>query len=645
MSTNVRKAILIQIIYISLVTYLTWYGVFESSLLPSKIDSSVHIIRLSNYLESFSKGLVFPIWHDSPFWGYPENFDFFLVYIVLAIINLFCSVVVSLKLSYFLFYWLAANSSFWCFMKLFPSKKIAFIASILYISSASFLNFGLGSGSINRVLAYAFFPYLIGIFLNWWNRPSRKTTLILCLVFYASYLIHPNCTFAGFLTFILIFFGLVRDQSSWPDRFNFSLPWILLGGLLFSWQLAHLLISSSYISVNDVDKIYAKFILYFHLKSFFGFWLDNNQRAEYFYMGAFPLIIGITGVIFDKYRRSFNKDLYFSLIMSLMGFLILMFGQIIFQKNSFRLDLIYNFGISLLAGYFLSKIPWNWALSLIMVLIIVDQSTPFRKFAGSSYVDLKSVEGFIKDHKENFSSKRVRFDHLAPNFILSKKHFENLSHYYWIYIFHVFDVSPYNLGAIPHHYPTINFPKLYNFLGIPIYEEQKTTGVATLYKKVVFINAPERSNSYENVFRKLMQNKNFDPYLMPLFFRKTTDGSFYASSVDDQFKIPIEDNNHWDDKVINFLKTNTAQEIFSLDSLELKDNFLVLKEAYHPRRKFFSGDKLLPIHISEPGLVGIYSPGLTIKNITIENSFLKYEVFFGSLSLLALLMILFFLFF
>lgn len=258
-----KEFIINHFIYLCLVIYITWYGVFESSQLPLKIDTHIHVFRITNFIESFSRGNIFPSWHDSPFWGYPEDYNFFLPYLILAILNIFLPFVVSYKFSFILFFWMAGVTSAWCFNKILNNHKASFIGSLLYLGSASFINFGLGSGSLPRILAYSFFPVMLGTFIQWRRIPSKRTTLIFCLSFYLSYLVHPICALAGCISAVFIMSGTIKTETSFKEALKISWPWFLLGALPFSWQLGQLLLSRKYLSWDDLYQFYSNFRLQF----------------------------------------------------------------------------------------------------------------------------------------------------------------------------------------------------------------------------------------------------------------------------------------------------------------------------------------------------------------------------------------------
>jgi hypothetical protein len=624
-------------IYLAVAIYATWFVVFESINLPHKIDTHIHVFRVMNFIESFKNGILFPNWHDSPYWGYPEDYNFFLSYLFTSLLGLIFPIAISFKISFVLFYWSAAIACDWALGKIFNDRPKALLGSLLYVSSSSFINFGLGSGSLPRVAAFVFFPLMLGMFIEWWKGPTKINTLQAALIFFLSYLAHPIAALAGVFSILFIPF-FFKSSGTLQENIKISWKWFLLGSLLFAWPVGHLTLAKGLSSWDEVYQYYAQFRLHFFLKSFFGFWLDNPERTKYFYMGSFPLIISIVGSLFLYRRKLLDRPTLFVLTLTCVGFLIILFGQDVVGRNTYRFDLIFNFGVSASAAIVLSQIKWRSVVSVLTLLIILDQTSFFRTFGGQDYVNEAMVEGIKSQHQNDFQSPRVLMDHINPNLVLTKKQFENLSMNQWIEYHGVLEVTPYNLGLIPFDRSIANRNSLFDFLGIPKFYQQKSLGSATSYSRFLYIEANTRKNSYGRVYAELLKDKMFDPYKMPLVFTQSETNSILIRDREHRLSIdPLHDPG-WKNKVFEYYKGNQIEEIFPPFTSLPAGKLVVIKEASHPRREVYLNDERIDSLTVEPGLTAlIVEKKQEQQKIEIHSKFLLIEKFLGSISLMALI--------
>lgn len=627
--------------YLLVVIYISWFVVFESMNLPLKIDTHIHVFRVMNLIESFKQGILFPSWHDSPYWGYPEDYNFFLSYLFTSLLGLILPIAISFKLGFLFFYWLAAVSCDWCVRKIFEDKSIAFMSALLYIGSASFANFGLGSGSLPRVAAFAFFPLMLGTFIEWWRSPTEKSTLIASLVFFLAYLAHPFAAIAGCLSIILIPF-FVESHQTIREHLSQSWKWFLLGSFLFAWPLGHLLFAKSLSSWDEVYRFYAQFKLFFYLKSFFAFWLDNSERTKLYYMGSLPLIISLVGSIYLARKHKLSRSFLFMFCLTFIGFIIVLFGQEVVNRNAYRFDLIFNLGVSACAAFILSQIKWRPVIAFVILLIILDQTFYFRTFGGKSYVEEKEVQDFKSQHNEGMTAKRVNFDHINPNLVMTRTQFKQLSTSNWMEYHGVLEVTPYNLGFIPFDQNIKNRKALFQLLGIPGFFTQKASGAATVYSRFLYIEANSRRESYEQVYAQLLKEPLFNSYEMPLVFKQTHSNSIVLKDQNLNVIVDLTKDQNWKTKVYDFFKDNQKEEFFSpLDHLP-QGKLIVIKEAAHLRRGIYSEGHQLKDMVVEPGLIGLVLENEQAgKTIEIQSQFTSFEKLLGLMSLLALLLIFF----
>ena len=175
-----------------LAIYLGWYVLFESMELPFKFDTHMHYVRSLNLLNDLKDFKLFSSWYESPFWGYPENFVHYPIYLVCALLGLFIPLSLVLKIIMVLTLFLSSFS-----IRNFLEKFIhadnfqKFIGACLYMGSASFLNFALGSSSPPRIAGIAIFPFVMTKFIEWYkNKKNYRAKYNFILIFYLSYLLH-----------------------------------------------------------------------------------------------------------------------------------------------------------------------------------------------------------------------------------------------------------------------------------------------------------------------------------------------------------------------------------------------------------------------------------------------------------------------
>lgn len=627
-------------IYLAVAIYATWFVVFESINLPHKIDTHIHVFRVMNFIESFKNGILFPNWHESPYWGYPEDYNFFLSYLVTSILGLIFPIAISFKISFVLFYWFTAIACDWSLGKIFDDNKKSLVGSLLYVTSASFINFGLGSGSLPRVAAYSFFPLMLGMFIEWWKAPTKKSTLSASLIFFLAYLAHPIAALAGVFSILFIPF-FFKSSESLKGIVKLSWKWFLLGSLLFAWPIGHLTMAKALSSWDEVYQYYSQFRLHFFLKSFFGFWLNNDKRTSYFYMGSFPLIITIFGSLFLYRKKLLDRATLFFLTLSFVGFIIILFGQDVVGRNTYRFDLIYNFGVSAVAAIILTQIKWRPVISVLTLLIILDQSYFFRTFGGNDYVDVTMVEKMKSQHQKDFHSPRIHMVHINPNLVLTKKQFEKLSENHWLDYHGVFEVTPYNLGLLPYNRNIANRSSLFDFLGLPTFYQQSSLGIATSYSRFLYIEASNRKDSYGLVYAELLKEKLFEPYKMPMVFVPSATNSLLIRDSGSHLTIDPSHDPDWKNKVFEYYKGNQIDEIFPPLTTLPAGKLVVIKEASHPRREVYLNDERVNSLTVEPGLTALMvEKKLENQKFAIHSKFLLIEKILGSISLLALLIIL-----
>ena len=627
--------------YFLFVIYLTSYVVFESWDLPSKIDTHVHLIRVMNLLNSFKDGSLFPDWHSSPYWGYPEDFNFILAYLVSAFFGLFLPIAISFKLTFFSFYLLAAYTSEWGLKQIFKDNRIAFLGSLLYLGSASFLNFGPGSGSTPRVAAMALFPILIGAFIKWWEKPEVKSTAGFCLIFLFTYMAHPVAAMAGMIAmlFVLPFF---QSPIGLKERLLKNKWYLLSGVLVFAWYFGNILYAKKLSSWDDVYGHYANYRLHFYFKSFFAFWSNEEQRTLLFYMGSLPLISTLIGTVYLWKKKILTNSFLYSLCLTLIGMSIVLFGQDIIQRNTYRFDLIFNFGIAGAFAYLLNNLKWKKLSFAFLAMILIEQTWFFRSFGGRDYIGTDRVNEFKTQHQQPLKAPRVLFDHLHPHLVMTEIQLNRLSTSYWLDFHGILEITPYNLGFIPYGgFESSQMEKIYQFFGMPRYNDNRGMGVATVYSKYLIIEATSRKASFDKVYRELLKDGRFNPQSMPLIFHKSFEEKTIVRSPDLKFSQEVGAEADWKAAVVKYFEDSHSREVETFNVSVQKNELLIIKEAFHPRRSLMLNSHELEMQVAEPGLVAVTPRDNLVGRLELISDFTLLEKILGLISLLAFLTLVF----
>lgn len=620
------KKIIIPASLLSLAIYLTWYGVFESPYLPNKIDTHIHLVRIENWLDALRSFRLFPSWHEAPFFGYPEDFNYILTYIPLIMPSLIFGVPLTIKLSFICFFFLAGMNFKSLMQKLFPSEFQAFLAGSLYMGSASFVNFGLGSGSITRMAGIAFFPFLIKKFLDWYDSSDLRSTILFSLIFFSSYLVHPVCALGGVLTFVLIIF-IKKPSHGWKAFLIKGMTFALISLPFFSWHLGSLLYAKQFISWDEVYGFYRQFLLDFNLNSFFGFWQNTQERMHHFYMGSFPLILTLLSLFW--WRKEKNRNLLMGVLIAVISMGSILAGKYLLKINTYRFDIVFALGTSICASYVLDKVRWKTVSVLIVILIIGEQTWYARPFAGSDYNPAQDISELEKLKQIKLERNRVVTKSSIMN-VITRKDLERVSRNNGLHYHGFFELTAGNLGMIPFIREIKNPHSLLEFLGLPDIHHQKSIGIATAYEKFLILKARNTRDSFREIFRPLIENSSFHPSKMPIIFEQAETHPILVS-FDGKTMVDPKNNPDWIKDVVIFFEGNRVLEMEELKTVPGK--LVILKESYHPRTTLTSSGKM---SYAEPGLIAVYtSKDSSIEAIKIKRRFTLIEIFLGLLSLIS----------
>jgi hypothetical protein len=628
---NINKTLLYAYYFLAAI-YLCWYVAFESADLPNKIDTHIHLVRSQNILDALKSFDLFPSWHEAPFWGYPEDFNYFISYLLIALMSFFIPIVAAIKAYTVLALFFAAVSAR-RFMKLFFESDLqVFLGSVFYMASASFVNFGIGSGSLTRVAGIAVFPFLLTTFINWYRTPDHPKLFKLAIIFYMTYLIHPFSAMCGILS-----------SLTWPffekgplTLKQYSKRVLKLGALcslLFSWQIGNLIIARKYISWDELYNYYSQYFVSIDLQSFLGFWLDTQGRTVHFYFGALPFLITLVAPFLWIRKKENQKILWFGLTLSFIGFVLILLVSHILKRNTFRFDMIYNLGTAICVSYVLAQIKYKSIAIAFMLFITLEQTWYARPFGGISYVDREFLQRAHTLIPNEFKHPRVLMEPQSI-WIITPKQVQWLSPSYGLQYHGFLELTPYNLGMFPHIQDIKQPEALLDFLGIPLANNQEKLGIATEYSKYLIIKAPSRRLSFEKVYLPLLKNASFNPYRMPLVY-EASENDISITNSDKSFIIS-PDSPDWEKNIFMYFSQNEVTE--KSDWSTTPGRLLVIKEAFHPRRNLVTDQGLLEFSVVEPGLIGVYSDKkFGSGSIRIKSSFTVIEMILGMVSLATLL--------
>lgn len=614
------------IFQIVLALYLGWYALFDSPELAMKIDTHIHYIRTLNWLETIKSLNFFPAWHDSPLWGYPEDYNYIGTYLFSILLSLILPIKFSIKFLFVGFLFLASLSSSRFLKNNFVASDFqAFIGSCMYMGGASFINFGLGSGSLTRVAAIAFFPWVINLFMQWFHTPDRKSQLQFVLGFYCSYLIHPNLALVSIVTILL--FLSTQYKHLFP-RLKSILTLAVMGLPLFSWQLGSLLLAREFISWDDMYAFYRSFKVHISPEAFFGFYLNTDEKAAIHYFGFFSFFTALMGAGYCLIKP-IQKKAYpiIGLSFLLIGLFIIILGQPILERNTYRFDMLYWLGVSICTALFAAHIDKK-PIAIIFMLAIIGEQTYFcRSYPGRDYVQ-ESTLNIIKEATQNeLKLPRALLSQSHP-FVITSEQLKWVNKSYGLQSHGFHELSPYNLGKLQLEQEIPNRDRLHRFLGLAPISESSQLGMATEYEHYLEIHTKSRAHSYNKVYRELLMEADFSPEKMPMAFVASSEDSPTIKSPDGKFEVKLSEPN-WKQMVFDYFKVNHFQE--KLEWKTTPKKLIVLKEPFHPRKSLFADNFMKRPIIIEPGLIGYISDKQV--QLKVKSAFTWWETVLGMISL------------
>lgn len=624
------KKIITFSLYLSIACYLCYYCTFESLLLPNKIDTHIHYLRIENILESFRDFNFFPSWHSSPNWGYPEDYNYILTYLPIVLLSTLFGTAISIKTFYLLSFLFAAYSSRRLLKNFYNDEHLWLLGSILYMGAASFINFGIGAGSITRLIGISIFPIVVHSFIKWHQTPKTYQSFIFAILFYLSYLVHPIASLSVILT-IILYIAVFDSKNSVEATLNDLFKIAGIGLPLFAWQIGSLLVSKNHISWDQIYAHYRQYLLSFDVHTFTGFWMNSQSKSSSFYFGFFPFILTLLAPIWWRENLVQKKNLVFGLTLTLITALLILSGTWVFKINLYRFDMVYVLGTAIVGSFALSLIKYR-PLAIVLTLgFIAEQTWYARPFGGRDYVP----ESFVAEAKEKYPTpilqKRV-LAQLETFWIISER--DRLrSNLNWTFLYTGFlELTPASLGMLPFVFDIQDKRSLANFLGLMEMKPEKQLGVAASYKKHLIVEGVNQNSAFEKIYKKLLEHKDFKAEFMPLVFKSSLISYF---KIYDSEGFEIDPNSSkWMAQVVDYFKDQKVEELETLSTS--KDSLVIIKDAYHPRRKVESKDKLIATHLALPGLIALY-PTEAEHVVQISEGFLWWEKVLGLISLSTLL--------
>jgi hypothetical protein len=297
--------------------------------------------------------------------------------------------------------------------------------------------------------------------------------------------------------------------------------------------------------------------------------------------------------VFKKIKS--DQRLHYFFTLTLFSLLIILFGQDLFQRNTFRLDLIYNFALSGMTAYLMSYIRWKKLVFLALTLIIFEQTSHFRGFGGSSYVSEGQITQFKKTYGDKIVQRRVLIDEEQQHMVITPKQLERLSGGAWIEFHGVLEITPYNLGLIPFIKSIGQYDSLYNHLGISRIGQPEIP-ILQKFNHYQEAQAKTRQIAWDKLYRPKLERADYFSHLNPIVYQQQ---DIETPRLVDSTNRPLT----------------------------------LIRDAYHPRRKILTQEGEITIFPVEPGLIGTYSE---LKTFNVTSQFLNIEVFAGFLTFISL---------
>lgn len=379
-------------LFVFLVSLLPLFNLITPGL-PITHDGLDHVVRIANFYQSLTEGILIPRWAGNLNWGYGHPILMFLYPLPSYITSLFhffgFSYIDSLKLIFASTY-LFSGIFMYLWLKEFLGDRAAIVGSILYLFAPyRFVDLYV-RGALGEHVAFTFIP-LVLYSLYKFNKLSNKNSFrnyylkgLIVSISFAALILSHNAISLLFIPFVLFYLFYLFIENKSKIKLVLSATFLVFG-LLFSFFFWFPAFTEGKYTLRDIvtaGEYVKRFVE--PLTLLYGQWNFGGSGLFSVQVGIVHITLVILSmVLFSKLFKKTDKQkyLYLGVVSFLTVSILLMFKEFNFiwvkittlQKLQFpwRLLSMVVFSTSLIGSLFISKVNLKYRHVLVIVTVLL----------------------------------------------------------------------------------------------------------------------------------------------------------------------------------------------------------------------------------------------------------------------------------
>jgi len=379
-------------LFVFLVSLLPLFNLITPGL-PITHDGLDHVVRIANFYQSLTEGILIPRWAGNLNWGYGHPILMFLYPLPSYITSLFhffgFSYIDSLKLIFASTY-VFSGIFMYLWLKEFLGNKAAIVGSILYLFAPyRFVDLYV-RGALGEHVAFTFIPLVLYAMYKF-NKLSNKNSFrnyylrgLIVSISFAALILSHNAISLLFIPFVLFYLFYLFIENKSKIKLVLSATFLAFG-LLFSFFFWFPAFTEGKYTLRDIvtaGEYVKRFVE--PLTLLYGQWNFGGSGLFSVQVGIVHITLVILSIVlFSKLFKKTDKQkyLYLGVVSFLTVSILLMFKEFNFiwekittlQKLQFpwRLLSMVVFSTSLIGSLFISKANPKYRNVLVIVTVLL----------------------------------------------------------------------------------------------------------------------------------------------------------------------------------------------------------------------------------------------------------------------------------
>ena len=389
---------------------------------PLTHDGDVHLLRLTNFYQSLSEGILIPRWAANVNWGYGQPvFEFFYPlpsYIASGLHFLGLSFANSLKLLLGLSI-VTSGITMYLWLRLFTSKWSAFLGSFLYMFAPYRFVDTYIRGDIGETFALLFVP-LILYFLTLSLKSKNKYSLLLGGICLALLILSHNIVSLMSLPFILFYAAYLWWEQGRKKIDVFKITSLIFIGFALSaffWMPG--LLEGKYTLRDIVTRGEYRNRFVDVMTLFYGPWVYGGSGTFTVQLGIAHWLVILGSSVLFILKKLKQQMLVIALLVYTFFAIFLMlpvssvvWSKIILLQNfqfPWRFLLVTTFSTSILGALFVDNLPKNMRKVCVILLAVVCLVVQNQYWHAKEYVARpdNTFEGIFKGPSDTGESSPI----------------------------------------------------------------------------------------------------------------------------------------------------------------------------------------------------------------------------------------------